>query len=81
MNAPDWFGVVVRALGAYYVVQGFHNAGWALRPGEIDAKAYQVAAGLDLLSGLAMLLGASLIVRLAYWNWMPDDEDSAPAPE
>jgi hypothetical protein len=72
MTPRDWFGVVIRSLGLWTIlgaIRGFvglvgQQSGWT--NATTDPKYYYLYTISEFGIGAVMLLGADLIVRLAY---------------
>ncbi len=85
MTAKDWFGVVVRGVGLWFIVRSIsfvfeavaERQGWSGFGGGIR---HNVMNGLaTLVFGIVFLRGADLIVRFAYPEPRPpSDEDESP---
>jgi hypothetical protein len=90
MRPQDWFGVAVRTLGLWRILLGLgygialavQGNGFAMNP--MGNQPYFVLGAADLFVGLILLLGADVIVRLAYRGpHQPDpadDDDEEPTP-
>jgi len=73
MTPRDWFGVVTRGLGLWTFLGGIRSSlaviaqqsGW-LAESVNDPKYLRLYAATELGVGLMMLLGADVIVRVAY---------------
>ena len=73
MKPRDAFGVIVRAAGFGFVIAGILDLGHILFallglpiPSEYQYTLVLTAAAFWIVLGLAVLVGASLIVRLIY---------------
>jgi hypothetical protein len=87
MRPQDWFGVALRALGVWTLLKaasyglstvGQQN-GWFPDSGT-NARYYFYFGLADLVAGLVLLLGADVIVGIAYRAppQSPDDRSEAP---
>jgi hypothetical protein len=73
MKPRDWFGVLTRGLGLWTFLGGIRSSlaviaqqsGW-LAESANDPKYLSLYAATELGVGLIMLLGADVIVRIAY---------------
>jgi hypothetical protein len=73
MKAQDWFGVAVRTLGLWKLLTALGYGlgyvgevnGWLENSGT-NPHYYHLWTIANLACGLALLLGADLIVRIAY---------------
>lgn len=81
MSAPELFGVVVRAIGFYYVVGGIYGALGALTPSAGFGPAdYIKPALVEFGLGFIVMALAVPIAMLAYRTYAKDDSESDDGP-
>jgi hypothetical protein len=85
MRPQDWFGVAIRTLGVWTLLKavafafsavGQQNS-WFADSGN-NSRYYYYYGLVDLAAGLFMLLGADLIVGIAYRAPRANSNDEAP---
>jgi hypothetical protein len=73
VRPQDWFGVAIRTLGCWNILKALgysitpiaEQYGWLAGNGT-NPRYYYAYCVVELLAGLFMLLGADLIVGIAY---------------
>jgi hypothetical protein len=82
MRPQDWFGVAIRTLGVWILVRALSYllaiVGQQVAQSATIPRDYYVWGFADLGAGLFMLLGADLIVGIAYRSpAIPERDDDA----
>jgi hypothetical protein len=72
MKPRDAFGVVVRVFGLYVMLYGIYGGPYLLGVGRSAITAEFIFSVFFSVLGLALILGAEWVVRLAYGR----DQDS-----